>query len=818
MGKCSNDLKKEFLENYGKGSLRNIIKKKKGGREVKGFNDKEIANGKIDPENGYWIVTLTEQEQWSGKKLNYNHLWLYEVLANYKKIRWCHDTLKPVIYYKKDKDLIKKPGSLHVISSGPETGRSVEIFRLLRDISPELLIIENADELISDIRYHGSSSSELLKYLQEAKHTTLLFSTNSEMRQFYGLHSDQNVLSSTGCTIHTLDSFSLLKWMESQSNESKYPSPLSSQLKEIISDREYRINTTYIEVPKLTEFFTKAFTLIDTLDRDVARNIRYYLRRVISSPLNIIGGDYDNPEYMTAQRGFGSIEITYDTICGDLEMSAFEGLIQSNIPKQFKQIFVDNFLPEPFCNSNPLRESMIDTAKELLEGDSEAYVTVVVHYNDIKGFKRIMEKEEMFPEQFSSRFMITGWKGLSSSGALIDDGCRHYVISSQYPSLGYSLRRSGVTEFIFISDQKGLEGIKEIINRRLLDTIAYPIVIPEDGDSIPELLREGFEATDVPKTDRMIELYSDIDDEFISFSGWKQPLSSGKQEMDVGHDSILSGLEPGEEAFLCFNDENTGIFIPIGRSVMIKDDGFFKDVTTDNSKSDAMIFRSLIGKDVILSRSGLYLSFRTIFFRFMMKNGKRMTFWKQPYMWKGFEDLFNATIEWIRLIEKTADEYAKKTSINREEALVIIASKLTEAGITATDPGTVIGWCTHCEDITIDSGTYRVYKTEHPFRCEDLRIILHVLSNLVPGAIPKKTDPDRIFAAALCLQNLRQKVLKYKSDSGDQTSLNIRAGLARELQGIVSDAEIFRPIAVQRIKLIKSVEPMRCIPKFTDYI
>jgi hypothetical protein len=79
--KCLNDVKKE-AENFGPSYLRSIIQKKKNGLELQGYNISDLEKKIVDPKNGRWDVTLTEQEQWSGK-LNYNVLWLSEVLANY---------------------------------------------------------------------------------------------------------------------------------------------------------------------------------------------------------------------------------------------------------------------------------------------------------------------------------------------------------------------------------------------------------------------------------------------------------------------------------------------------------------------------------------------------------------------------------------------------------------------------------------------------------------------------------------------------------------------------------------------------------------
>jgi len=817
LAKCTRDIKKEFLEEYGDGSLREIIKKKKDGRTTPGYNEKEILNKTVDPDNGQWIITLTEQERWSGKKLAYNHLWLYEVLVNRNNVQWCQEVLQPAIYNNTDQELLKKPGKVHIISSDADPERVARIFQLVQNISPDLLIIENTDDFIRDIRYRGRLSNELLMYLRTPAHSTLLFSTNPEMRQFYGLDSDQNIMVSSGCTIHTLDSIDVIELLSREGAEFGYPSPLSSELKDLTNKRGYQVNATYIEVEELTELSDQLFLLTETLDKEIAKNIRFYLKRVISSPLDIIG-NYAEPEYLTARKGFGGLDLTYDVICSDLEMSALSGEISPEIPQQFRRLFMDNYRSESLCNTNPLRDLILGKAREILECDPTACVTIVVHFDDVRGLERIIRGKELMPEGTWPRFTICSWKDLSSRETLIDKRSPHYVISSQYPSLRYSLRKSSVTEFIFISDQKGIDAIREVINRRLLETITHPLLKPKKDDLIPDLLRKALEAIDVPDQDRMAEIYADIDDESVTLSRWRRTehLSDSETAPDPG--IVLVGLEVGEEAFLCIDQLDRGIFIPFNHTVMVRSNGFFSDITTDSDKSDTVLNRSLCGKEIILSRSGLYLSFRTIFFKFMMQHGKKMIFRKHPYTWRGFEDLFNTTIQWIQYVEKTAVQYATRKACSHDEALGIIAEKLTKSGITATDPGTVIGWCIHYEDIITDSNMYRVYKTEHPFRCNDLNIIFTVLNEIVPDIVPQNTDSDRIYAAALCLQNFRQKVLKVNLDDNDQTYMRIRAELSKELQGIISDAEIFTPIAVQRVRITQPVAPLKCLLRYVQYI
>jgi hypothetical protein len=811
--KCAKERKKQITDGYGTRCLRDIKLTKLDGRTFSGYSQTDLESGKVDPENGKWILQLREENQWSGNQ-NYNHIWLYEILSNLKNLIRCQDYLKPSVYYLIDGEDRPKPGKTHLISSHSDPN---QIFRLIREIQPDLLIIENADLFIQDIRYHGLLSQALLEYIKNPVNTTLLFSTDPEKRQFYHLNSPKNAFIEAGCKIHTLDSVEVMKHIGAKSTENNYPSPLSSGIKDYLHKQRSDFYVQYIEAEKLTEFSDAMFQITTNLDTQLTKDIRFYLRRVIASPLNIIGRDYSDFKYLTVYKGHFGIELTYDIIYNDLIESADDDDIPKEIPTTFSQLFEEHYLPDKTHSANPLREIMLNIAKDILEKNPSAYVSLIVHYCDVKGLERIIRDDELIHEKLLPRINISGWKGLKSKETFIEKEIPHYVISSQYPSLSYNLRKSDVNEFIFISDKKGLEGIKEVISKRLLETFAHPLYLPDKTRSMPSLIAEALDTIDIPEPGRVAEIYDDIDDEEISFSISTQSQNSVQRSVDDVNPNVC-GIEPGNEAFLCIDNQNRGIFFSVGQNVMIRKDGFFSDIETDNRRSDNLIIKDLTGAEIILGKSGVYYSFKAIFFKFMMKEGARITFRKEPYSWKGFKNLFETSVFWIHLIEKATEIIAEERSIFFDEALTFISGQLTNAGITAKELATVIGWCNHHEEITLESGTYQLYRTEHPFKRNDLRIIFEVLNSITPGIIPNNCDSDEIFAAALCIQNLRLKVFKKTSDKMDAVYQQIRIGLAREFDNFISEADIIIPIVVKRVIVSKSVKSMHTYDNYNDLL
>jgi len=800
--KCLNKIKKD-VDGFGSSYLRTIIQKKKNGPEKKSF----------DP-NGLWDVTLIEQEQWSGK-LNYNVLWLGEVLANYEKIIWCQDILKSVCYFTANDQTYNLSANVHQISSKLDPDK---LFSLIRRISPNLLIIENADYLVSDIRYNGPFSKELMDYLKAPAKTVLLFSTNPERRHLYKMESEKNIFFPIPVTIQTLDSGHVLTQLPVNFTESRFPNPLSSMLGDVVEGRNKKIISQFSESKALTDFFEKLSPILSIVNDEFARNIRFYLRRVISSPLNIIG-DYSDLRYLTARKGFTGQNITYDWIYTELEDYADSEKIPKDIPDLFRATFHSEYLPEESKNTNPLRDDFFRNAKEILGKNSSAHVTFVVNPQDTKGLEKIIQETENFDAVTKQRLDVFSWGNLKENEKTIkkiNPDCSHYVISSQYPSLSYDLRNSRIKEFIFISDHRGIEGIKEIIDYRLLERFSFPVVRPHVDWSMPEFLRGALEKIDLPDTTRINDIYRDIDDDVVfQFSDWNVGVKDHREMSDTTGNLVIAGIDVGEEVFLCIDRAERGVFIPPGKSVMVRKGEFFDDIHIDETLSDTKIEKMLMNQEIILDKSGLLLSFKAIFFTFMMGHGKRMTFQKGPYTWIGYENLFNDSIYWIQLIEKAIEDYPKKYPGNSKNPELEISTKLTESGITAREIVTVLGWLNHYDEISINLDSYKLYRTEHPFRLEDIRIIYAVLQDFVPMNNLKLIDPDKVYAAALCLQEFRRKV--FQSTPHDNSSFfNVRMGFKKELNNL--DTEGFLPIVVKRVRLAKAVESMKIIPNYSHYL
>jgi len=191
--KCKNEIIKEDSE-FKEDLLRNITEHKLNGRS----NTKEINK------DGIWDVSLNEQERWTGD-LKYNKIWLWDVLLNLTRLYTCKSTIPHLFYGEEtDEKTTHKDIRLHFLSSEPDVATVLEN---VQEISPDILIIDNTDEIISDSRFGGERSKTLLQFLNKCSvKTVLMFSTNPDIRQFYKLNDNESLFQSIKVIPHTWDS------------------------------------------------------------------------------------------------------------------------------------------------------------------------------------------------------------------------------------------------------------------------------------------------------------------------------------------------------------------------------------------------------------------------------------------------------------------------------------------------------------------------------------------------------------------------------------------------------------------------------------
>lgn len=792
--KCKNSVLRE-AEEFGYSFLREISVSKKGGKKT------EVIN-----ENGEWNVSLEEQTRWTGS-LNYKKIWLWELLVNSTKLKKCGKEIKSFFYSEETTEkILDNKVKLHFFSIESEIS---EVLRSIKIVSPDVLIIENIDDIILDSRYSGPKTEKLMEFLRETNiSTVLMFSTNPDIRHLYRIGKKETIFGSINALFHTWDSPIFLGDLNLDSG-SRHPNPLSSKMEQMPKEKLREIKPEYISIDSYDEISELLEECLKSIDRETKRDVKLYFSKVFSTLLNVVGA-YGKPEVLSVMKQWNS-QLTYDILLTNLSQEIEQELF-SSLNNSLRKVFYAN----SYIQRNPLREKVLDIVKDMLKKNKKCYVTIIVPHFETKGTERLLRQEDSIFEQVSPFLSVCSWDKLGSIEGTIPEGFKHFVLSTGYPSLSYNLHSSDVDKFFFVGNTKTIEKIKEIIDKRLLEINAYPVIRLYDNNPAPRLLRDLLSKVNFDENEKLQYIHSiELGEE--EYSMFYSGVSTYGETSDISYESNnYYKLTCGENAILCIDSQNRGLFLPFYRDIMLKDGNSFREISFSLDSSTSSVKRELVNMEVILNRLGFYQSFRSIFFKFMMKWGDKLHFQKGPFEWNGFKQLFNNSVLWINLLERAIDIFAEQNSISLQKSKDKIAKILTDSGITAKNPDYISSWWTNYEEVTVDSGTYKLYRIEHPFTPQDMRIIFKCISEISSFSIADAEIADKSYAAALTIQNLRRNVLRSSNTREDKYSF-IYSKLEKQMSLIIKDAELFQVNSVEKVNISKEVEAMKAIYNYNDF-
>ncbi|KKG15825.1 hypothetical protein EO98_06845 [Methanosarcina sp. 2.H.T.1A.6] len=792
--KCKNSILREAKE-LGDNFLREISVPKNDGKKI------EVIN-----ENGEWNVSLEKQTRWTGS-LNYKKIWLWELLVNSTKLKNCGTEIESFFHDEEAaEEILDKKIKLHFFSIESEIS---EVLRSIKIVSPDVLIIENMDEIISDSRYVGPRTEKLMEFLRKTDiSTVLMFSTNPDIRHLYRIGANETVFGSIRVLFHTWDSPTFLGDLNPDS-DSRHPNPLSSKMEQMPKEKLREIKPEYISIDSYDEISELLGKCLKSIDEETKKDVKLYFSRVFSTLLNVVG-EYGKPEILSVMKQW-NYPLTYDILFTDLSQKIEQELFTSLNDSIRKVFYTDSYIQR-----NPLREKMRDIVRDIFKKNNGCYITIIVPRFESKGAERLLRQEDSIPEQISSFLTVCSWEKLGSIERIVPEGFKHFVLSTGYPSLSYNLHSSDVDKFFFVGTNKTIGRIKEIIDKRLLEINAYPVVRIYDDTPAPCLLRGLLSKVNFDENEKL----QYIDDIELGEEEYSMPYSGvsiyGKTSDIIDEYNNYYKLTCGETAILCIDSQNRGLFLPLDRDIMLKDGNSFREISFSLDSSTSSMKRELINTEVILNRLGFYQSFRSIFFKFMMKWGDKLQFQKGPFEWKGFKQLFNDSILWIDLLERTIETFAEQNSISPQKSKDEIAKILADSGITAKNPDYISSWWTNYEEVMVDSETYKLYRTEHPFTPQDMRIIFKYISEISSFLTADTMIAEKSYAAALTIQNLRRNVFKSSNKKEDKYSY-IYSKLEKQMSQLIRDAELFKVDFVEKVNVSKEIEAMKVIYDYNDF-
>jgi len=391
----------------------------------------------------------------SSAKLNYDPEWITRILLNTKgSKRVCKAVPTAVIEGKEDKTRSNGNARLFFISSEAD---AEEIFRIVKQISPDLVIIQDADYFISDRYYYDHrKSSALCRFLKNQQGTSvIMFSTNREARYRYGINQEDNWFIREGnVTPHTWDAEILLdKIRKIYGYGSKYPNPASSGWEERPTGGK-NPDTEFVTVrglEPLDDFLTDLQHL--HLDNADVEDITLYIRSLKRSLL-LPRRDGGNGRVFSC-RGRHSEYVTYDTIAALVEKNSGMEEIR-RVEELFNRVYgerSDNA-------ASLLLTEVTNKAAKLLEKEG-TYVTVITYRPEADEVSMLLRGRGLDKHMDSRRLAVCCWGDLSERETEITDGTRHYVISTVPPSDQYRLYFSCVHRFVFLGTSENSRRYEE---------------------------------------------------------------------------------------------------------------------------------------------------------------------------------------------------------------------------------------------------------------------------------------------------------------------------------------------------------------------
>lgn len=797
--KAKNLAVKKIKKEFGENSVRKIIIKS-------GSSEKEYSENEID---GKWIITLTVEKRWMCKDISYNLKWIDEIAANIDYIKPVRDIVKLHEICDDDSERHDNNSNLCILRPSEELWKNPDkLFSMVEDYRPDLLLIPNADDFIDDIRYYGyyGTAYALKKYIDSTRIPSVLFSTDSEMRQYYKLsNKDRKFFDNPDLAVHSVDSAEVFHAL-SKNDSNVLPSPFSSG--NLINSDSHHQNIIYETVEN---------SLGETCNRILDEPQKYkslikFIKKLLASPLNAEDFRYDSD--------------TFRTFCNKVYRYGIDGL--------YPQDIVDGLLKEldeyKNISKNPVWDKFYELAHKHLSlkpcnENSKLYVIFVVKYDDRINFVNKMNSFCSDKDLPLARVRVSSWAKLPDllrNEPFTEDMLRNtLIISSCYPSQKYRLSKYVVGGIVFVSTSENIQNIKKIIELRLVDRITRPLIKPDNPSQVPEFMKDIISSQPEDDSEELLEnLYSDDEDEllFIHNSYHTEISADRKNESDNIYNEKESEvsrrtiLEIGREVMLALNQNGEGIFIPLDTYVMIVKDDLFDDVRVDADSSQNELSKKLTGKEIIISRSELYSSFRSTFFKYMIgqQAGIKFKLYDREYNYK---ELYNLSTTWIKFIQNAIEGYRMKYHMTVSEATNDIVKKLSDA--IPKEEITVRLWLKGGVEISYDSENYFLYRTERPSNQEDIRKIYFALEDYAPDF--QMEDLLLSYEAVLEIQKIRNRVLKSKNGKNDEASIRIHNGLKSEYQILRQNAIIFKTIGIRKCTLSKEVDAFKVVSNPAEY-
>lgn len=746
------DIIKEIKNDFGNDSIKKDI--------VEGKERKNYIS-----DNGFINLKFDKQLSWSMKNYRFKNYQLWENICSINKFNRVKNDINYVKIFSNEDLNFDEETQVFFISKEMDN-----LFDIVGSINPTLVIFPNSDELMKDYSiFYTKLGMDFNNFVKNTFSNCLLFSVNKDIRHLYGFHNDENsFISSNNIQVHTWDSDLILSKLNLDDTIVKTAG--SSSFNDIKISKGFDVNCCLVE--ELNDFEV----LIDEIFEETGdKDYKKFLSRMVRSPLLV----YSDIDMLNFDMEY-SLGLTFEKILINLEDS------YPNLHEKLSSVYLNLYKDD----ENPLIIAFDKIIKDQKSNGFNEVKLVLYNKYELNKFKKVIKYKGINWENVE----IIHWNQLED----LENSENTIIISSSYPHITYDLYYSNFKKFIFVGGKSFLNDAQTIIENRIDVKNCRPIHYLDIN--YPPILNELLSSLNIPK--KINKISQEIDEDSPEMIG--EPL-------DETHKSSLRA-EVDESVLILINNYGEGLFIPKKSNIMFKHPSKLVDVIDISEKN----YNGLKNKEIILNNHKFLVSFKEIFARFLIENGKDMEVISETYRWNNFFELFKSAYDWRDELDNVISimEKNRTYSLSAEESL---AYKLSKSGINAKNSGYIKQfWLSkRRRNIKTSYGILNIYDIEKPQgNLKDLLKIFEVLSEFNP-TIDVQKRAFKNFIALKKLLKLRRDFLNQSNVDSNYQHLFVQ--FWHELELIVKKFEGFKVLDVKKVTLKKSVKLFKKINNFQVY-